>query len=45
MENSLDVWTFKFANYELFDKNLSLTGHVFNKVLSMKQVHYLQMFY
>ena len=36
---------YKFANYELFNrKYLNLTGHVFIKVLSMKQVHYLQMF-
>ena len=37
---------YKDANYELFNKKyLILIGHVFIKVLSMKQVHYLQVFH
>ena len=40
-----NVWIYKDANYELFNKKyLILIGHVFIKVLSMKQVHYLQIF-
>ena len=32
-----NVWIYKYANYELLNKmNLSLIGHVFTKVLSMK---------
>ena len=40
-----NVWMHTLANYELFKKYLNLTGHVFIKVLSLKQVHYLQMFF
>ena len=40
-----NVCIYKDANYELFNKNyLILIGHVFIKVLSMKQAHYLQIF-
>ena len=38
-------FAYKDANYELLNKKyLILIGHVFIKVLSMKQVHYLQIF-
>ena len=41
-----NVWIYKYANYELFNKkNLSFIGHVFKKVLLVKLVYYLQMFY
>ena len=41
-----NVWIYKDANYELFNKKyLILIGHDFIKVLSMKQVHYLQIFH
>ena len=41
-----NVWLYKDANYELFNKkHLILIGHVIIKVLSMKQVHYLQIFH
>ena len=41
-----NVWMYKFANYELLNKkNLSLIGHVFKKVLLVKLVYYLQMFF
>ena len=37
---------YKDANYELFNKKyLILIGHVFIKVLAMKQVYYLQIFF
>ena len=40
-----NVWIYKDANYKFFNKEyLTLIGHVFIKVLSMKQVHYLQIF-
>ena len=40
-----NVWIYKDANYELSNKKyLILIGHVFIKVLVMKQAHYLQIF-
>ena len=37
---------YKYANYELLNKkNLGLIGHVFKKVLLVKLVYYLQMFF
>ena len=40
-----NVWMYKYANYELWNKNiLSLIGHVFKQVLLVKLVYYLQMF-
>ena len=37
---------YKYANYELFNKIiLSLIGHVFKKILLVKLVYHLQMFF
>ena len=41
-----NVWIYKDANNELFNKKyLILIVHVFIKVLSMKQINYLQIFF
>ena len=40
-----NVWMYKYANYELFNKkNLNLIGYIFKKVLQVKLVCYLQLF-
>ena len=40
-----NVWMYKYANYELFNKKyLNLIGYVFKRVLQVKLVCYLQMF-
>ena len=41
-----NVWMYKYANHKLLNKIiLSLIGHVFMKVLLVKLVYYLQMFF
>ena len=41
-----NVWIYNNANCELFNKIfMILIDHVFIKLLSMKQVHYLQIFF
>ena len=41
-----NVWIYKYANYELFNKKILIViGHLFKKVLLVKEVYYLQIYF